>query len=113
MRKLPAMADMARSTEEKEALPSLAEYSQPDYPYGLHFCLTEQELSKLDLDDDVEVGDYIHVFAFAKVTSVSKNEVNGEPKCRIELCMTHIALEDESEENEEEDEKEPEFRPLG
>lgn len=115
MRKLPQMADMSRSIEEKEE--SVKPYDsvscQPDYPSGLSICLTQDELDKLDLDNDVEVGDYIHLFAFAKVTSVSKTEVNGESKCRIELCLTHIALESEDGENEEVEENEPKFRPLG
>lgn len=98
------MRDMERSPEEKfAAIPSPA---QNDYPYGLCISLTEQELEKLDLEPDCEVGDMIHGFFMAKVTSVSKNDVDGKKTCRVELQITHLGLEDEDMEWEEEEKAE-------
>lgn len=100
------MVDMSLTPEEKveRILPqSPAETS--DYPYGLCICLTDDELEKLDLDTDCEVGDTIHLVAFAKVTSRNETTVNGESKCRIELQITQLAVEDEDKEGEEAEEK--------
>jgi hypothetical protein len=101
------MVDMTRTDEEKtmerfgDMAPSI---DVPDVPYGLCICLTERELDKLDLDDDCEVGDFIHVFAMAKVTSVSKSDTGNGPKCRIELAIVSMELEDEALEREPDDE---------
>ena len=115
MRKIPPMVDMRRTPAEKAedaaaAIPTAA--SMPDYPWGLKLALEEPELTKLNLDmDDVEVGDMVHLHCMAKVTSVSRsdNEVTGRC-CRTELTITHIAAEDEENEDDEEGEKEPSRR---
>lgn len=96
------MVDMARSDEEKaEAIvgnmPSVAD--QPDYPYGLSISLSHDDLAKLDLEDDCEVGDMIDLRAFAKVTSCSKREVGGKAETRIELQITHLSVENEDTED--------------
>lgn len=67
------------------------------YPYGLCISLTEEELEKLDLDDDCEVGDMISFSAMARVTSRSENEredAGGKKTscCRIELQITAMAV---------------------
>lgn len=107
---LPKMIDMAQTPEEArdesapivEALPK--KYAGPRYPYGLAICLGKEELDKLDLDEDCEVGDTVHLFAMAKVTSASHREMaDGKTECRIELQITHLGVEDEDEENEEAD----------
>lgn len=107
MRKMSSMVDMKRTPAEKveamsDCYPSPA--SMPDYPYGLSFCFTEEELDKLGLGDDVNVGDMIHINGLAKVTSVSKNENEKTSGTRVEMIMTHIAAEDEDGETEEADE---------
>jgi len=103
MMHLPAMVDMARTPEEKKEetkpLPDVAQV--PDYPWGLRICLTERELEKLGLEAECEVGDILHLNAFAKVTSVSISDSDSGKTCRIELVLTHIAAEDEDEEAEE------------
>lgn len=112
MYKLPPMVDMARTPAEKQemadqmAAPPASTIN--DYPYGLSICLTQEELDKLQLDPgDVDVGDTVHLFCFAKVTSksMSDNESSG-PQTRLEMTITHIAAEDEDDENEEADEAE-------
>lgn len=109
MRIVPAMVDLRRTEEEKEKSFKETSYcspsSQPDYPYGLCLSFDQETLEKLNMDnDDVCVGDMIHLHAMAKVTSVSRNdnETLG-PQCRIELQLTNIApMEDESDEDDEE-----------
>jgi hypothetical protein len=103
------MVDMAREPEEiKEDMPQVAEApSAPVYPYGLCLALTEDELEKLGLDGELpKVGMMIHLSAMAKVTSVSQNEremPDGGKKncCRVELQITHLATENEDDEDKE------------
>ena len=90
--------NMARTPEEKAeeaermmgAIPS-----QPDYPVGLTICLDEVDLEKLDLEDDCEVGDMIHLAILARVTSVSRRQVDGKACCRVELQGEEVAVENE------------------
>lgn len=93
------MVDMALTPKEQE---EVTNPSPPKYPYGLCISLCEDELEKLDLDtEDVSVGDMIHLFCLAKVTSVSKTDSeNSGPCCRIELQITNISSDSEDEDNE-------------
>ena len=68
----------------------------PLYPYGLCLSLADEELAKLDLDPDCEVGDTIHLCCLAKVTECSSRDTSDGPKRRIELQITDLAIEDES-----------------
>jgi hypothetical protein len=107
MARFKKMVSMERTDEEKhdarrEMFSSPID-DMPDVPPGLCICLTESELSKLDLDDDVEVGDMLHMFAMAKVTSVSKHDTGSGPKCRVELSITDMEIEDEDDEDGEDD----------
>jgi hypothetical protein len=107
MAKFHKMVSLERTPEDKvreHATEMPAILSIPDVPYGLRICLTEAELEKLDLEDECEVGDMVHLFCMAKVTSVSKEDSGGGPRCRIELSITDMAVEDEDTENEEGDE---------
>ena len=106
MAKIKQMKDMKRSPEEVMAGFSPSMLQANDYPHGLSLCLTQDELDKLELDRDAEVGDFIHLFAMAKVTSVSTSDAGNGEKCRIELQITHMSIEDEDQENEEDKEKE-------
>lgn len=101
----PKLQDMRRTDEEKlETAQPAAIGNQPEYPYGLSICLTESELEKLGLEADCEVGDLLHLFALAKVTSVSKTDTGNGSKCRVELQIVMLGTESENEENEEESE---------
>lgn len=98
MEKLPNMIDLKREPaldEDGNAYPG-----QNLYPYGLAICLNDEELQKLDLDDDIEVGEIVHLHCLAKIISVSSNDTNDGIKKRVELQITHIAAEDEDKENE-------------
>lgn len=99
MAKLAPMANLEMSDEDKiDAIKPMA-VDTPDYPYGLRICLTHRELEKLDLDDDVEVGDFIDMRCFGEVTAVSKNAgPNGENSCRVEIQITRMRVESEDRE---------------
>ncbi len=90
------LIDMARSVEEQKdaAMP----YSNtPLYDYGLSLCFNQETLDKLNLDtSDVEVGDLLDLRAMAKVTSVSKSDTGDGEKCRVELVLSMIGVENES-----------------
>lgn len=101
MRSFPAMTDMARSPAEKMAdnmgliTPCVSDL--PDYDYGLCGSFNKESLDKLDLDEDVNVGDYLHIVSFAKVTGISMKPGSNEID-RVDWCMCHIAVEDEDDE---------------
>jgi hypothetical protein len=109
-----SMVDMAKTPAEiKEDMPQAIAAPKasngpkvPVYPYGLCISLTEEELAKMNMGDEPlpEVGDMIHLMAMAKVTSVSENERvddagNKTKCCRVELQITHLATENENEED--------------
>lgn len=110
MNVLPQFVDLAKTpkevNEDVQSSPAMVS-DVAAYPYGLCISLDQETLDKLDLEDSPNVGDMIHMHCLASVTSVSKREVvdpaTGEKSCdcRIELQITGIALENESEENEE------------
>jgi len=108
MNKFSQMVDMARDPEEiKEDMPAVEAPSAPLYPYGLCISMDEETLEKLGLDGELpQVGMMIHLAGMAKVTSVSQNEremSDGSKKncCRVELQITHLATENEDEEDKE------------
>jgi hypothetical protein len=97
------MVSMERSDAEKaqerlknEMPPALS--SMPDVPYGLCIRLTETELDKLniELDEDVAIGDTIHISGLAKVTGIKQNATGaGREEC-LELAITDLSIEDET-----------------
>jgi len=104
------MMDMGKTPEEVKE--EKDKYSSPmpisdvinRYPYGLCISLTGAELEKLKLPVP-DAGDMIHIFAMAKVTSVSQNETaDGKKCCRAELQITHLGLENEDDESGDEEE---------
>lgn len=104
------MVDMSIVPDDAGGMPEAVNIAAiPQYPYGLCICLNQGELEKLELDGDCEVGDYIHLHCFAKVTSVSKTEGNT----RVELQITKMKVEDEGAEDEEADEEMDEIPRLG
>lgn len=101
MRKMPKFVDMARTPEKPPEVAVPSEYPQNLYPYGLCISLSQEDLDKLDLDTAVDAGDFIHLHALGKVTSVSKRDTDQGQDMRVEIQLTSIAVEDEGEENEE------------
>lgn len=101
--KLPSMVSMEMDSKEKAEMLTA---SLPRYPYGLCLSLCQDELDKLGIEvGEVGVGDMLHLHCLAKVTSVSSNENEDGSYSRVELQVTHIAAEDEDEENKESDKK--------
>lgn len=106
-----AMVDMAMSKEEKKAnLPApvadrVSDDDKPVYPWGLCLRLSKDELDKLKLS--AQVGDTVHIFAMAKVTSASASasEEGGESRS-LELQIMQMSAENEDAENETADEEE-------
>lgn len=101
------MVDLQRSDEEKaearmESM-SPAVSDMPDVPYGLCNCFTERELEMLDLDDDVQVGDYLHGSVMWKVTAVNKSDTGDGVKCRVEAAIVAMSVEDENTEAEDDE----------
>lgn len=97
MQILPGFVDMAKAPAElaEESKPyDEQQHALPIYPYGLCLCFGNEELDKVGLTSDCEPGDTVHFQAIAKVTSVSKNETTEGPKSRVELQITHIAVDD-------------------
>ncbi len=99
--------DMAKDDAQiaKETMPSLG-MSRSEvnrYPYGLSISLDQDDLDKLGMDADCAAGDMLHLHALAKVSSVSTNDTESGMRCRIELQITHLEVEDEDAENEEAD----------
>jgi hypothetical protein len=101
----PKLHEMERTEEEKKDthLGCIAEADK--YPWGLSITLTEAEIEKLDLDENPDVGDIVHLFALAKVISVSKEDKEDGSRIRVGLQITHLGLENEDDEDEDEDDK--------
>ena len=88
--------DLGMTDDEKldSIMPMPAEV--PEYPYGCRICLCGPELEKLDVDEMPDVGDYVDLRAFARVTSVSDS---GNGNRRVELQIEKLAIEDENDED--------------
>lgn len=106
------MVSMERSDAEKAAERIRDEYppaisTMPDVPYGLCIRLTEVELDKMgiELDEDVHVGDVIHISGLAKVTAVKVEDTSGGRKECLELAITDLSVESEDNEEAEEPKK--------
>lgn len=107
MAKFRHMVSVERTAEEKAEDRARNMFPEPiadmpDTPPGLCICLTEVELEKLELSDDCCVGDTIHIFGLAKVTSVSKTDSAAGPRCRIEMAFLEMEVESEDDEEAEE-----------
>lgn len=88
---MAALVNMARSPEALKKDSSYGtiiaqkEPDQPVYPWGLSISLGDEELDKLDLDCDCEIGEEITFVVRCEVTSVSQNKSDDGPKSRLEL----------------------------
>lgn len=90
------MSSLRRTDADK-----VADFMPPamsDHPPGLCICLTDAELEKLGVNDDVEVGDMLHLRIMVEATSVHKS-TNG---CRIEAAIIAGSVEDETTEGDDE-----------
>jgi hypothetical protein len=91
------MVDMERSDDDKLDAMACFPSVQPDYPPGLRICFCSEELKKLGLDVP-DIGDMIDMRAMGTVTSVSIDKTDGDDRCRVEIQIERIALENEAKE---------------
>jgi hypothetical protein len=95
------LVDMEMDDERQFDHPTpIAMPQKSRYPYGLRICLCCEELEKLGLYADCDVGDYLDIRAFATVTSVHKEDGSK----RVELQIEKMAIENESSEEAEDEE---------
>lgn len=96
------MVDMKRTAADQkdDATGNMPAMPTEMYPYGLAISLDEKDMAKLDLSDDVQVGDMIDIRAMGQVTSVSQRDNGaGEPCCRVEIQLKMLGLEEEAAED--------------
>lgn len=95
------LVDMELDDEDKYDFCAPMPCAKPDYPYGLRITLDEKQLKKLGLPYP-EIGDMIDMRAFGEVTSCSIEKVDGgDERCRVEIQIQRIAVENEATETEE------------
>jgi hypothetical protein len=93
------LIDMSMDDEDiMDAPMPLAMSERQTYPYGLRISLTHNELEKLGLAADCDVGDMIDMRCFGTVTSVSLNDDGGGKSCRVEIQIEKMAVESEMDE---------------
>lgn len=99
--KVMPMVDMRLTPKEAVELYCPTSADLPEYPYGLSIRLCSDELEKLGIDfDELCVDDMVHMHCLAVVISKCKSErQSGDDNKEISLQITHIAAEDEDEEN--------------
>ena len=84
-----------RYTEDElreRANPAPIEAVRNDHPWGLCINLENEQLDKLAIEGECEVGDTIHLCCTAKVTSCSERQTEGGTDRRIELQITEIGV---------------------
>lgn len=99
---MPRYVDMAITPQERAndyPSPVAQDSGQPIYPYGLSISFCQDEIDKLDLESECDIGDMVELNCIAKVTSVSKNDSTDGPKTRIELQIIAIEANGDDTEN--------------
>lgn len=89
------LVDMTMSNERQGNHPM--PFDMPErsrFPYGLRICLCDEELKKLGIDADCDVGDYLDLRGFATVLAVHKEDGSN----RVELQIEKLSIENESNE---------------
>lgn len=99
MEMLPKFVSMALTAKKDGESNDFMNECAPIYPYGLTISLGDEQLSKLGLPAECEVGDLMHMHCIAKVISVSKNDTESGTRTNVALQITDIACENEDEEN--------------
>ena len=96
-------------TQDVDVAEKFSPPESDNYPYGLRICLTGPELARLGFapDDLPDVGDTLHFTAMAVVTSFSQNDTETGSNCRVELQITQMSAEDESQEFPDDEANEP------
>ena len=113
MQKLPQMTDLALDPVDTDSF--LQQISdEKRYPAGMCISLGKEQLEKVGLDDDCEVGDHLHMSCIARVTGVHKSDRDVTINLQIVMISVH---DEESEEDKpveiENVKKIPRFNPYG
>lgn len=105
-----AMKDMALTADELKkryedypgVMSRLNDKTGAQYPHELTLPLTAPMLEKLGITEDKlpARGDMMHLFAMAKVLSVTKRDDEDGQGCSVCLQITHLGTEDEDRETE-------------
>jgi len=95
-----ALTALRRKVHDYGGMGDMGMPPDPGHHPGLCISLNKDVLDQLDVDDDVEVGDMLHLRVMVEVTSVHKDSGG----CRIEAAITHGTVEDEDKEEGDEDE---------
>jgi hypothetical protein len=80
---VPRMTSLVQTDAERQASYAISPDSGPNVPGGLCLCLTERELEKLGVDDDVEVGDLLHLMVMVQATGVHKTADGIRVECSV------------------------------
>lgn len=67
-----------------------------DLSQPAHICFTGPELEKVEMSDNAECGDTVHLIGEARLESMSDSEFGGQ---MARLQITHLTYEDESAES--------------
>jgi hypothetical protein len=70
-----------------------------DLSMPVHICFQSPELAKVEMSDNAETGDMVHLIGEARVESVSDSQFSEGPM--VSLQITQMNYEDESEESRE------------
>lgn len=84
-----ALRDMGYDDEEKYDFAGPVEVEPPDYPWGLQFSVSEEDLDEIGAEDG-EPGDTMRFSAIGEVTSVMR----WRKEDRVEIELKQIAGED-------------------
>jgi hypothetical protein len=92
------LVDMEMDDEDQLDYPTpISMPERPRHPYGLMITLRRQELEKLGLEANCDVGDYLDIRAFATVKNVHKSD---DDEC-VTLQIEKMAVESEDDEDDE------------
>lgn len=94
------MVDMRKTPEELKDNSPMVTPDQNIYPWGLCIRLGNEEIEKLGLDCECEVGDMLPFSGLAFITSFSKNATESGESRNIELQIRYMSIASEEEENE-------------
>lgn len=78
----------------------VSQESEPVYPFNLSMTLEDHHLNDLGVDcsdPDCEVGNYIHLHILAEIKGIHKTDSGTS----LNLQVTHMCVENESEEEQE------------
>jgi hypothetical protein len=77
------MTSLVQTDAERMASYAPSDSNSPNVPPGMCLCLTERELEKMGISDEVEVGDLLHLMVMIQATAVHKTEGGVRVECSV------------------------------